>query len=384
MAELNIPSHETLTKWSRDDYKQYNRAHRYRSYIGMDQNSIIQRNDQLREEGETVRVFFTDDMARRNIGTGTLRGNEAQWGTDYYDLKPIWIRDAVSIKKSDAKRSALNKYREQRSQLKTFVANTEYQQVIDAFNAIAYDASAYSEVGSADGSTRAHVAQVTYEEASETQRDAYVTANSDRLLFGAAESNLSAGDMSASLANIDSSNDTASAAGLELLKRMAQRDQWATGGVRPIRPVSTRDEKGREFFKVICGEIGFRDFSNDEDIKSYNTDARLRGVEDHPLFQDGDLLYKGMVIHYEPRLTSIGNVGASSIPVEPIHLLGAQALGNAVGQKYKYTNDATDDYGFFKNIGIEEQCSFEKMLYQGGDRAGKMHGMLTWYVSGAS
>jgi len=383
MAARTTPAHEVLTKWSRDDFKQYNRSHRYKSYIGMDQNSIIQRNTDLKEDGESVRLFFTDDLARRNIGTGTLAGNEATWGSDYYDLMPIWVREAIKIKKSEAKRSALNQYRLQRSSLKTFVANTEYQQVIDGFNAIAYDASAYADSGAADGSTRAHVAQVTYQEASEAQRDAYVLANADRVQFGAVEANLVSGDMSASLLNVDGTADKASGAGLELFKRRLQRDLWASGGARPLRPVSTRDEKGREFFKVLMGEVAFTHFSDDEDVKKANTEARLRGVEDHPLFQDGDLIYKGMIIHFEPRLTNIGTVGAASLEVEPVHVLGAQAMGQAVGQKYRYTNDSDDDYGFFENLGVEEQCSFEKLIYQGGARAGKMHGMGTWYVAGA-
>lgn len=380
MATQATALYDIMLKHQKKDFKQYNATHRYRKWMGLNTKSIIQRVRGLENDGEKVRLHFTDNLGKRNIGTGTLSGNETTWGTDYYDMRPYWVREAIKLKKSDAKKAVTNQASIQRDELSTYIKNMEYDAILQALDAVAFDEAAYLEVGAADGSTVAHAQQVTFLEATEAQRDGFVTANSDRLVFGNDDANLVAGDMSASLANLTVADDSMSVRFLERMKRLARRDEWATGGARPIVPIESKDG-GRDYFKVVVGPNAFEQLCNDEDMKRYNTEARDRGIENHPIFQDGDLIYKGMFICEDPRQFNYPGLGAGGANIEPVKLLGAQALGAAIGQNMKYTVDTNDDYQFHTPVGVEAQYSFEKLFYLGGARAGKTHGMVEGYIA---
>lgn len=381
MATQTTALYDIMQKHRKSDYRQYNAEHRYRGWMGTTPGAIIQRDTSLSEDGEKVRFHFTDDLTYRNIGVGSLEGNEQTFGTDFYDVRPIWYREAVKLKKSEAKKAYTNQAAIQRHSVRTWNQNMEYQAILDAMDAVVTDVTAYSDTGATDGSTRAHTQQLTFLEASEAQRDAFLTANADRLAFGADDGNVVAGDMSATLLNLDPATDGVTIKLLERMKRKARADNWATGGVRPVRPISSDTSKGRAFFKVVVGQQGFENLSNDEDMKRYNTDARLRGVEDHPIFQDGDLVYKGMIISEDPRQFNYGGLGTAGAIIEPVKLFGAQAIGMGIGQKMKYTKSDTRDYEFNDGVGVECQHSFEKLFYQGGARAGKVHGMVEGYAA---
>lgn len=381
MATQTTALYDIMLKHRKQDYTQFIREHRYSGWMGKGVNAIIQVNDQLMNDGETVRLHFTDTLGHRNIGVGTLEGNEATFGTDYFDCKPIWYREAIKLKKSEAKKAVTNQARIQRDSVRNWMTDEEYEAILFAYGVVANDASAYSDTGASDGSTGAHTQQVHFTEASEAQRDAYLTANVARVQVGANDANIVSGDMSASLLNLTSADDGISLAFLRSLKRKARADAWAAGGTRPIRPLRSEKSKGREFFKVVMGSQEFEDLAELEDMKRYNTDARIRGVEDNPIFQDGDLLYKGMIIHEEPRLNSLGALGASGAEIAPVYLFGAQALGKAQGQRMRYTKSDNRDYEFFDGVGVEAQCSYEKIILQGGDRAGQVHGMIDGYVA---
>ena len=58
---------------------------------------------------------------------------------------------------------------------------------------------------------------MAYGTASEAQKDAWLVDNADRVLFGAAKSNNSSNDHSASLANIDNTNDKLTPGAISLL-----------------------------------------------------------------------------------------------------------------------------------------------------------------------
>ncbi|MEL7452316.1 MAG: DUF4043 family protein [Pseudomonadota bacterium] len=366
-----------LQKFRKKDYQQYNRQHRYAKHVGKDPFSIIQREDSLMEGGEFVNIAFTDALGETNKGEQVLDGNEATFGQRKMTLKPYWHREGVKIKKSTAKRAFTDQYKIQRRELKTWMKNHVYQAIINAMDAVAIDEAAYSEGDADDATGNAHPQQVTYAEATAAQRNTFVTNNgARRLLFGGATSKLAAGDMAASLANVAAA-DVLSPAFLNRMKRMARTDTWGINGKLPMRPMGEEDQsKGREFFKVWVGPQNFEELGDNEDMKRYNTDARIRGVEDNPLFQDGDLLYKGMILCEEPRMPLYAGVGASGIDVEPIWFCGAQSLGWAMGQKYRYTKSDNTDYQFLRGIGVEEQWSIEK-LFDGGE----VRGMITGYAA---
>ena len=118
-------------------------------------------------------------------------------------------------------------------------------------------------------------------------------------MFGAAIGNQVAGDFAASLATIDNTADKLTAANILLAKRMARR------AVPGISPYKQSEAKGREYFVLFCGQNAFRDAAADPTIYNANKDARPRengGMDQNPLFQDGDLLYRGVIIREVPEI----------------------------------------------------------------------------------
>ena len=81
--------------------------------------------------------------------------------------------------------------------------------------------------------------------------------NDDRVLFGSSTGNLASASFATSAANIDTTNDKASAAVLLLGKRMARR---ANPGITPYRD---NEDQGREWFVAFAGANAFRDLAAD-------------------------------------------------------------------------------------------------------------------------
>src|SRR5581483_4391520 len=149
-------------------------------------------------------------------------------------------------------------------------------------------------LGSAGGQ---RVNGILFDAATAGQRNTWITDNADRVLIGGATGNLVAGNFASSMANI-TSGMTLSAASLNKAKRLAKK---ANPRIRPYMVKNTN----REYFMVFAGSNCFRDLQNDTTIINANTNARPRegnGMDKNPLFQDGDLIYNGMIIREIPEM----------------------------------------------------------------------------------
>jgi hypothetical protein len=101
--------------------------------------------------------------------------------------------------------------------------------------------------------------------------------------------------------------------------------------------------------------------------------AQERG-DGNPLFNDGDLVYDGVVIRKIQEIPATGTVGATSARLEPVYLCGAQALGVAWAQRTRSATE-TRDYGFVHGVAIHEMRGVKKLMFNG-----KQHGVVTGYV----
>jgi hypothetical protein len=208
---------------------------------------------------------------------------------------------------------------------------------------------------------------------SEAEKDTWLAANSDRVLFGAAKSNNQANDHSASLAMIDNSADKFSPTILGIAKRMA------TSATPAISPVTVMDE--REMFVCFCNTNAFRDFSDDSTMTQANREAQLRG-KSNPLFTDGDLVWKNVVVREIPEIPSLGAVGAAGINVGVNFLCGAQSVGLAWA-KQTAPIMMNKDYEFTKGVGVMEMRGVMKLLFEDPDNLGSDvdHGIVTIYTA---
>lgn len=354
---------KALEKYERRYFSEYVRESGFKAYMGEGVNNPFVVKRQLIEGGQVINIPLVAALKGSGKGTGTLTGNEEALGNFNYDVKPYWHRNAVLVAKDQQHESFIDLHRAGRDMLKVWDMDDMRDSICNALSSVAEVSGAYN---AEDG----HPKQVFYHEASASQKNAWTAANEYRVLFGDTEANYNATHATA-LANVSAAADGLTAANITLMKRLAKRrqrtNQGASADVPSIRPIRTGTQ-GREFFVLFTDSLNFAKAKNDTTIAAANRDARPRDVATNPIFQDGDLLYDGVVIREIPEMRRI------SATVSPAYLCGAQALGLAWGQLPKATRRKEDDYGFQMGVGTESLWAAEKLIYDGLD-----HGAMTGF-----
>lgn len=358
MATTTLATASEVQKWESNYFMEYVRNSGFKPYMGKGANSVICTKYELTSGGKTINMPLITRLTGAGVtGSGALVGNEEALNNYNFPITVDWLRNAVEIKKPDLHWTEMDLLNAAKDALQVWSMEDLRDDVIAAMQSI-------------DG--------VAYGTATEAQKDAWLDNNTDRVLFGSATGNLdqtapaggATNDHSGSLANIDGTNDKLTAANISLMKRLAKT---ASAHIRPTR---VNDGQGREYFVAFANSLCFRDLKEDSVMQQANREARPRDVSANPIFQDGDLIYDGVIIREIPEIPVISGAGASSIDVAPVFFCGAQALGVAWGQEPRSTRKKEDDYGFVQGRGIEECRGVEKMRFNNKD-----HGLLTGYFA---
>lgn len=358
MTTTTLATASQVSKWESQYFSEYVRDSGFMPYMGKSVNMPICVKYELTSGGKTINLPLITRLTGNGVtGSNTLVGSEEAMNNYNMAISVDWRRNAVEIKKPERHWTEMDLLRAAGDILKVWSAEQLRDDVIAGMQSIQ---------------------GVVYGSATEAQKDAWIDDNVDRVLFGAAKANLSttapAGgatyDHSGSLAAVDGTNDKLNAAAVSLMKRIAKT---ADPHIRPIRHNAS---KGREYYVLFAGSLPFRDLKEDSTIAQANREARPRDVDSNPIFQDGDLIYDGVIIREIPEIPVLSGVGASSIDVGQVFLCGAQALGVAWGQQPKMTRKKEDDYGFAAGRGIEECLGVEKLVFNEKD-----HGMVTGHFA---
>lgn len=359
MAETSLNTDLAVQKWDAQFFAEYVRNSGFLPYMSRGSESIIVTKRELVSSGQTVNVPLIPRLKGAGVtGNDLLEGNEE--GLQQYNF-PVSIetkRNGIVLKEQDEHFTEIDMRRAARDGLRTWAEELMRDEIIDA-------------LGSIGG--------VNYASATEAQKDAWLDNNLDRVLFGTAKSNVAqtspaggaTNDHSASLAAI-ASTQKLSASVVSLMKRIAKTAD------PHIRPHRVRNESGREYYVMFAGSNAFRDLKEDSTIAQANREARPRDVSQNPIFQDGDLIYDGVVIREIPEIAAIGNVGASSATVAPVYLCGAQAIAYAIGREPQ-SRTRRFDYNHRFGVGITMLHGIKKMQFNSKD-----HGMVTGYVAAAA
>jgi hypothetical protein len=355
MAETLINSGLEITRWRKKYFRQYVRESRFGPYMGRGNENIIVTLYELQNEaGKTIIVPFVGRLTGSGVsGSQILEGNEEDLGTGNMPVTVDWRRNAVIVPKSTQYKTDLDLLDAARPALSEWESELLRADIIREFGAITQNNASF--------------ATVPYASASEAEKDAWLALNSDRVLFGKDVANNSSNDHSASLANIDTTNDKANYAMVLKAKRLAKAAK--------ITPYKSDQSAGQEWFVLFAGTRNFRELESDSTIIQIDREARRRGTEDNPLFQGGDLLVRGVIIREEPEIPVLTGVGASSSDVEPMYLAGGGALAVAWGQMPQSKTRLTD-YDFRKGVGIEELLGVKKIHENGVQRS-----VVTIYAS---
>jgi N4-gp56 family major capsid protein len=319
MADFTLATASAKEVWSDQFTAEYIRDSALLPYMGMDETSIIRVRKELTGQAGAA-VHFPLVMRLRGAGvTGstTLYGSEDTL-SNYSDcVRTTLKRNAVMITEDQSFKTELDLFNAGRNSLKNWAAEQLRDDVITELQAIIVK----------QGGSNNEDTSVSYAAATAGQRNSHVVNNADRVLFGTAKANASSGVMATALATI---NNTAgagkiSAATLRVAKTMAKK-AGAAAGTSHIAPFRSEMTKGQEFYVLFIGSEGFRDLSADSEIVAANTNARARegdGVSKNPLFQDGDLLYRGIIIREVPEMPVISAAGAAGIDVACAALCGS-------------------------------------------------------------
>jgi N4-gp56 family major capsid protein len=381
MAETLLSSALEKQKWSSDYLAEYVRESGFLPYMGRKSSSIIMTKYELASEnGKTINIPLVTKLTAAGVrGSGVLDGKEEQLGNYNCAVSVDWIRNAVKVPKSTQYKTEIDLLNAGRDMLKLWSSDTLRADMIKymAGPTVTTSSVPATDIVDSDGN-------VVVTGATAANFNTWCAANQDRILFGSALSNYSA-THATGLGAVDSTNDKLTASVVSLAKRMAKA---ASPAIRPFRL-----EDGREYFVMFAGARSFRDLKNDSVMINANRDARAReggGMNSNPLFQDGDLIYDGVIVRQIEEISTLITTsstfvaaGNGSISVEPNFLCGQQAMAVAWGQEPTPITDTTGDYKFRPGVAIEELRGISKLHFAtGASSASKQHGIVTVYTSG--
>lgn len=349
----------TPQQWDDKFFTESFQTNRFASEYGTNENAIIQvKEDLTKKKGDTVTYALINRLTGAGVtGDSTLEGNEEDMVSRSQAVTVIQRRNAVATGKQSEQFSAFDMRQAARATLMDWSVVNTTDRII-------------TELGSING--------VAYGTATEGQKDAWLTDNADRVLFGALKSNTSAGDMSASLLNVDSTADKFSSAIASLMKRIAIA---ADPQVRPIRSTTS----GRRWYIVYCDTLTFRDLQADDAMQNAQRSVSVR-MQNEKLFKGGDLEWDGMIFKEIDGIASLGTVGASSDTVSPVYLCGAQAVAYAIAKRWHSKTD-TRDYDNVHGVAMVEMGNFAKMIFGSGSADTddlKDHGIVSGYMAAAA
>lgn len=382
MTEVSLSPTSAVQKWRKQAIFEYVRASRFLPYMGPGANSannqasgrpmpIIQvLNDLDASAGNIINIPLITRLKGQGVsGSQVLVGNEDDMGNFNASVAVDWVRNAVVVPKSTSYKTDIDLWNAAKMLLGTWNAEKLRDNLIQAFGSIIVPGLPFTDPSTGVVSSGPDGA-VYYANATATQRNAYLVANSDRILMGSQVGNTSSGVWATALGNIDTTTDRASTAVFSLAKRMAKLAGTPVGSTAPhVRPYMV-PESGREFFVAFCAPNTFRDVKNDTAMQNANREGRPRegnGVEKNPLFQDGDMLYDGVIYVEFPelaQLTQIG-VGNSGCNVDMNFLCGQQAAALAYSEMLKYISNMDRDYKFRPGVAVEECRGQKKLSYNG-------------------
>ncbi len=359
MSETQVPSGLTVQRWDKKYFKEFLNRDWFKSFTGTGTNKMIQvKEDLTTKAGDSVTFTLINKLTgTAKDSTQDLEGNEEDLDMRSQKVSVREYDHAVKFKKFDNQKTEIELRDAHKGALMDWNMELHRDNVI-------------RELHSIDG--------VDYENASEANKDTWLANNADRVLFGAAKSNNSGNDHSASLANVDATNDKCTPGALKLMKRMAKT---ANPKIRPIRERGSINKS--DMYIVFAGSLVMRDLTEDTAFLQANREARQRGLN-NPLFQGADYVYDNLAIYEIEDLPVLSGVGNSGIDVSPTFLMGAQALGVAWAKRPETVKEEFD-YGRKVGIAIKQWYEVEKLRFgtaPSDDLTNpKDHGILTAYFA---
>lgn len=358
MADTLAATGLRVQQWDSKFYTEFLNENIFADFQGTGSGSIVQvKEDLTKKQGDSVTYALVNKLTQdATTGSAVLEGQEEDMATRSFRVYVDKRRHAVRMAEMEEQKSAIPLRDAARDQLMEWLMEDTRDRYIEA-------------LGSING--------VAYASASEAQKDAWVSDNRDRVLFGATKSNLSGAsyDHSAALLTVDTTTDRLTPNALSLMKRMAR---VANPKIRPIRV-----NGDNHYYLVLAGSNTFRDLKTHATITQAQREVTLAEQNRRLFTAAGDIQWDNLLIREVPDLPIYSGVGNGGNNVSPVYLLGAQALALAVCRRVK-TVTKEFDYGDKYGVAIDQIDGIRKMIFGSGTGDTddlKDHGVLTGYFS---
>ncbi|MDR7037396.1 hypothetical protein J2X36_002143 [Methylobacterium sp. BE186] len=363
MAETRVNSALSPTLWDDSFNTEFYQANPLAAYMGAGRsNPIVVKEDFSSQRGNGITFEFITNFKRGTIyDRQPLRGHEDVLGE--YGDKIMWRmrKKGVSMHELDRDLAAIDLRKAAKSTLQTWAEEDVKWEAIDRLMDVGANAD------------------VPYATSTAADRNAWVTANADRVLFGNSTTNYSS-TMATALANVDSTNDLFTLDALSNMKTLALQ---ATPRITPLR---VQSRKNRRYFVAFAHPLPFRDFKKSGQTVQSGVVIIEKNEE---LFSGGDREWDGVIVHEMDDATVLTGAGAAGTNVYPVHLLGQEALGMAVKSRYA-SREQKDDYGQVEGLGMIGKWGMKKLVYSstygGNDTTvyGKQRGVFTGFFAASS
>ena len=371
-----VPTEMTVEEWNDKYFEDFLLTDWFKKFSDDDSNAMIHVVEDLVEKpGTKIHLNLVNELTGRALGENdTYSGNEASITLRDFEIEVHEYGNAVKAKAFEQKKTAIGIRQVNKSALMNWNKQLHRSKIVKAM----------TDFYGTDGITKPLNDDLTLgvSAATEAIKDEWLVLNADRVLFGANLSNNSSNDHSASLANIDSTNDKLTTDAIDIMKYMAKNPASGKTKVRPTTPRKAIDET--DAYVLFTPTLSLRDLKKDTAFLNANREARMRGIE-NPLFKGANWIWDNVAIYEIEDMPILTGVGASGINVGVSKLMGAQAIGVAWGKRpWTVENEFTAEYKRFHGLGIMQYYEVEKLRWGTGvsNRTSPVdHGMVTGYFS---
>ena len=373
MANSTISSGNKTTRFQSAVTKEYVRGGRFGPHTGPSANAIIQVNTNLKK----VSIPLIAKLEGEGVsGSSQLTGNEESLSNYDFVMQPTYKRNGVLVDNEENELAEFDLFSEARPALMNWAMEKKRNEIIQAMGAV-IAGTTYANYGGTVGATGAGAATAA-------NMDTWSTNNTDRILYGDATGNQTAGNHTTSLATLDGTADIVDADHVRLLKRMAENADPL------IRPVIVKGDE--PWFVFYIGSYAFRDLQ--ANLATLHSNGMPRTEAGNPLWSGGDIVLDGVIVKKVPEIDSLfidgstgpfggkwgagatgdglDNAGASSIRCATGFFCGAQAVGFGLGRNASFARRKEDDYGHQNGVGVSMKSDIKKTFYNL-----KQHGMVT-------
>ena len=384
MALSTVQANNKLIVFRKEVTREYIRQNLFSPYVGDQLTAIIRVVNDLKNGGEQINIPLIARLKATAISTGALVGNEEAIDNFGDRMFIDWARNAVKIAKAEEQKSSIDLFGQARPLLEDWGKELQRNEIIDTFYAVPTNPGVPAGLGSQFGQ---RVNGVLFDASgTNNARGLWLSDNQDRVLVGGATGNFPplAPGTPAAWATVMGTISTAMTLSASMLSKAKRLAKLANPRIRPYKL-----NNGREYFVCFANSLQFRDLQTDSTIIAANTQARPRegdGLDSNPLFQDGDLLFNGIIIREIPEMTvrlpvSYTTAGAGGTQIAPAFLCGQSSMAWAWGRMPRPTFLKEDDYQFYRGVGIEMAYGMKKIAKANPAGQYKEWGTFTIYAS---